>query len=178
MKYIIIFITLYSFSTAFAQKIAYVNSEYVLTKMPDYNSAQQSVDNISKQWLDEIEAKYAEIDNLRKMLEAEQILLTDEMKRRRQAEIDKKTLEARELQKQRFGVDGEIFTKRQELIKPVQDKVYNAIKEIAKKKNYASVIDLAGSVSVLYLNPKFDISDDVLEELGIKSGSDDNKKRK
>lgn len=172
------FLFLACFFQTQAQKHSYVNTDYILTKIPDYNAAQQSLDNISRQWQEEVEAKYAEIDKLRKNLEAEQILLTEDIKRRRQKEIDTKLKEAMDYQKQKFGVDGEIFTKRQELIKPVQDKVYNAIKEVCKTKNIATVFDLAGSISILYTNPKYDISNLVLEELGYKSEDDDKKKKK
>ncbi|MFN4233602.1 MAG: OmpH family outer membrane protein [Bacteroidia bacterium] len=156
-------------SIAKAQKYAYIDSEYILSKIPEHQAAQQQLDNLSVQWQKEIEAKYAEIDKLYKAYQAEQILLTEELKRKRENEIINKEKEAKELQKQRFGVDGELFKKRQELIKPIQDKIYTAVKDIAVKENLAVVFDKAGSLSMMYTNPKFDKSDAVLEALGYKS---------
>ncbi|MFN7012838.1 MAG: OmpH family outer membrane protein [Bacteroidia bacterium] len=152
-----------------AQKYAFIDSEYILSKIPEHQAAQQQLDNLSVQWQKEIEAKYAEIDKLYKAYQAEQILLTEELKRKRENEIINKEKEAKELQKQRFGVDGELFKKRQELIKPIQDKIYTAVKDIAVKENLAVVFDKAGSLSMMYTNPKFDKSDAVLEALGYKS---------
>lgn len=152
-----------------AQKYAYIDSEYILSKIPEFQAAQQQLDNLSVQWQKEIEAKYAEIDKLYKAYQAEQILLTEELKRKRENEIINKEKEAKELQKQRFGVDGELFNKRQELIKPIQDKIYTAVKDIAVKENLAVVFDKAGSLSMMYTNPKYDKSDVVLNALGYKS---------
>ncbi|MDQ3191910.1 MAG: OmpH family outer membrane protein [Bacteroidota bacterium] len=153
-------------STAtFAQKYAFVDTEYILSKLPDYNSAQKQLDMISVQWQKEIEAKYTEIDKLYKAYQAEQILLTDEMRRKRENEIVTKEKEAKELQKQRFGVDGDLFKKRQELVKPVQDKVYNAIQELATKERLMVVFDKSGSLTMLYTNPKYDKSEDILDAI-------------
>jgi|688.fasta_scaffold00329_61 outer membrane protein len=154
-----------------AQKYAYVDTEYILQNIPDYKSAQGQIDNLSTQWQKEIEAKYAEIDKLYKAFQAEQILLTEEMKRKRENEIIAKEKEVKELQKARFGVDGELFKKRQELIKPIQDKVYNAIKALAEKGSYAVIFDKSSGASLLYTNPKFDKSDEVLLAMGYKKGS-------
>lgn len=154
-----------------AQKYAYVDTEYILQNIPDYKSAQGQIDNLSTQWQKEIEAKYAEIDKLYKAFQAEQILLTEEMKRKRENEIIAKEKEVKELQKARFGVDGELFKKRQELIKPIQDKVYNAIKALAEKGSYAVIFDKSSGASLLYTNPKFDKSDEILLAMGYKKGS-------
>jgi outer membrane protein len=150
-------------SSLSAQKYAYVDTEYILSKLEDYNSAQKQLDMISVQWQKEIEAKYEEIDKLYKAYQAEQILLTEDMRRKRENEIINKEKEAKELQKQRFGVDGDLFRKRQELVKPVQDKVYNAIQELAKKERLAVVFDKSGSLTMLYSDPKHDKSDAVLD---------------
>jgi outer membrane protein len=158
-------------SSVFAQKYAYVDTDYILSNIPDYKSAQQQVDNLSVQWQKEIEAKYAEIDKMYKAFQAEQILLTEEMKKKRENEIIVKEKEVKELQKARFGVDGELFKKRQELVKPIQDKVYNAIKQLAEKGTYAVIFDKASGAKLLYTNPKFDKSDDILLSLGYKKGS-------
>jgi outer membrane protein len=158
-------------SPVFAQKYAYVDTDYILSNIPDYKSAQQQVDNLSVQWQKEIEAKYAEIDKMYKAFQAEQILLTEEMKKKRENDIIVKEKEVKELQKARFGVDGELFKKRQELVKPIQDKVYNAIKQLAEKGTYAVIFDKASGATLLYTNPKFDKSDDILLSLGYKKGS-------
>src|SRR5688572_5076463 len=114
---------------AFAQKYAYVNTQYILENIPDYKSAMQQLDNVSLQWQKEIEDRYAIIDKLYKTYQAEQVLLTEEMKKRRQDEITTKEKDVKELQKQRFGFEGDLFKKKQELIKPIQDKIYNAVKK-------------------------------------------------
>jgi outer membrane protein len=157
--------------TASAQKYAYVDSDYILSNIPEYKSAQQQVDNLSVQWQKEIEVKYGEIDKLYKAFQAEQILLTDDMKKKREAEIITKEKEVKELQKSKFGVDGELFKKRQDLVKPIQDKVYNAIKDLAVKGTYAVVFDKASGTTMLYTNPKYDKSDVILTNMGYKKGS-------
>lgn len=160
---------------SFAQKFAYVDTEYILGQIPEYKAAQAELDKTSAQWQKEIEAKYAEIDKMYKAYQAEQILLTDDMKKKREADIVAKEKEAKDLQKQRFGVDGELFKKRQELVKPIQDKVYNAIKAVAEKGAYSVIFDKSSDLTMLYTSPKLDKSDDVLLQLGYKGGSGDNK---
>lgn len=149
-----------------AQKFGFVDSQYILENIPEYKSAQQQLDRISLQWQKEIEAKFAEIDKMYKDFQAEAILLSDDMKKKREDEIIDKEKAAKELQKQRFGKGGDLLKRRQELIKPIQDKVYNAIKEISTTKNYVAVFDKSSDLTILYTNPKFDISDAVLEEMG------------
>ena len=151
----------------FAQKIGYVDTEYILSKIPEYKAAQTELDNISIQWQKEIEAKYSEIDKMNKALEAEQILLTDDMKSKREKDIAAKEKEVKDLQKQRFGIDGELFKKRQALVKPIQDKVYNAVKSIAEKGAYSIIFDKASDITMLYSSPKLDKSDAVLKLLGL-----------
>ena len=161
---------------SFAQKFAYVDTEYILGQIPEYKAAQAELDKTSAQWQKEIEAKYAEIDKMYKAYQAEQILLTEEMKKKREADIVAKEKEAKDLQKQRFGVDGELFKKRQELVKPIQDKVYNAIKAIAEKGAYSVIFDKSSDLTMLYTNSKLDKSDDVLAQLGYKAGSNNEQK--
>lgn len=150
----------------FAQKVAYVDTEYILSQIPDYKKAQQELDKTSTQWQKEIENKYAEIKELREIYEAEQILLSDEMRKKREDDIATREKEVIELQKQRFGIEGELFRKRQELVKPIQDKVYNAIKAVATKGGYAIIFDKASGLSMLYTSDKLDKSDAVLKQLG------------
>ncbi len=153
---------------ASAQKFAYVDSEYILGQIPEYKTAQAELDKISVGWQKEIEAKYAEIDKMYKAYQAEQILLTEDMKKKREGDIVAKEKEAKELQKQRFGVDGELFKKRQELVKPIQDKVYTAVKSIAEKGTYSIMFDKSSDLTMLYVSPKLDKSDAVLELMGYK----------
>ena len=154
---------------SFGQKFAYVDTKYILDNITEYKAAQTELDKISVDWQKEIEANYAEIDKLYKSFQAEQILLTAEMKRKRENEIINKEKEAKGLQKKRFGVDGDLYKKRQELIKPIQDKVYAAIKEVATIGNYAMVLDKAGDLNILYSDPKYDKSEEVLNKMGYKA---------
>lgn len=168
MKKIISILALITFSTftVNAQKIGYVDTDHILNSIPEYKAAQTEIDKLSVDWQKEIEAKYSEIDKLYKAYQADAILLTDDMKKKRENEIINKEKEVKELQKQRFGVDGELFKKRQELVKPLQDKVYSAVKAVAEKSGLAIILDKAGQVSILYANTKYDKSDDVLTYLG------------
>ncbi len=153
-----------------AQKYAYVNSQYILDNMTEYKTAQQQLDNLSLSWQKEIEDKYAIIDKLYKSYQAEQILLTEEMKKKRQDEITSKEKDVKDLQKQRFGYEGDLFKKKQDLVKPIQDKVYNAVKKLATDQGYAVIFDKSGDLIMLYTNPKYDKSDDILLALGYKPG--------
>lgn len=151
-----------------AAKFGYVDTDYIMSQIPEYKAAQSELDKTSIQWQKEIETKYAEIDKLYKAYQADAILLTDDMKKKRENEIVNKEKEVKDLQKQRFGVDGELFKKRQELVKPIQDKVYNAIKVVAEKAGLGFILDKSGQVSILYANSKYDKSDEVLVQLGYK----------
>jgi len=159
-----------STSIAYSQTFGYVDTEYILSNIPDYKDAQAELDKLSIEWQKQLERKYAEIDKMYKNYQAEQILLTEDMKTKREEEIIKKEKEAKEYQKQKFGVDGELFQKRKELVKPVQDKVYSAISEIANYKKLGVVFDKSSALTMLYTNPKYNISDDVLKKLGFKPG--------
>ena len=163
---------------ALAQKIGYVNTEYILDNIPDYKTAQKQLDEVSVQWQKEIEAKYAEIDKMYKSFQAEQILLTEEMKKKREQQIVDKEKDVKDLQKQRFGQGGDLFKKRQELVKPIQEKVYNAVKKIAEEGSFAFILDKASdSLTMLYSNAKYDKSDDVLQALGYKVKVDSKKSK-
>jgi outer membrane protein len=163
---------------AFAQKFAFVDTEYMLANIPEYKQAQGELDKTSMGWQKEIEAKYAEIDKLYKAYQAEQILLTEDMKKKREAEIVGKEKEAKEIQKQHFGVDGDLFKKRQELVKPIQDKIYKAVKELAEKQTYAIIFDKSSELTMLFTNPKYDKSDEILEALGYKAEKSEKDKKK
>ena len=156
---------------ATAQKTAFVDLDYILANVPEYKNAQSELDKISAAWQKEIEGKFAEVDKLYKSYQAEEILLTDDMKKKRQAEIVQKEKEAKDLQKQRFGVDGDLFKKRQELVKPIQDKVYNAVKALCDKEQIMIMFNKTSDLNILYSNAKFDKSDAVLESMGYKPGA-------
>jgi outer membrane protein len=153
-------------NTVQAQKIAFVNTEYILGNIPEYKIAQTQIEDLSTKWQKEVEARFAEIDKMYKTYQADATMLPDEMKRKRENEIIAKEKDVKDLQKQRFGENGDLFKKRQELIKPIQDKVYNAIEAISNTDNYAIVFDKASGATMIYTNSKYDISDNVLKKLG------------
>jgi outer membrane protein len=153
-------------SFSFGQKYAYVDSEYILNNIPEYTDAQDYLDDLAIEWQKEIEEKFAEIDKLYQEYQAESILLPEEIKTQKENEIIQKEKEAKELQKKRFGKDGDLFKKRIELVQPIQEKVYNAIEELATTRNYAFVFDKAAGSTVLFADPKNDLSDDILDEIG------------
>ncbi|HEC42020.1 MAG TPA: OmpH family outer membrane protein [Bacteroides sp.] len=152
-----------------AQKYAFVDTEYILNRIPSYKAAQEQLDKLASDWQLEIETSYGEIDKMYKDFQAEKVLLTEEMKIRKEEEIINRETEVKQLQQKYFGRDGSLFTKRQELIKPIQDEVYRAVKEIAAEGNYAVIFDTASGANMLYTNAKYDKSDDVLEKLGYKN---------
>ena len=166
-KYLLIAVFLFACSgLTKAQKYAYVDTQYVLDNIQDYKDAQEKLDALSVDYQKEVETRFAEIDKMYKKFQAESVLLPEEMKKQREDEIVKKEKEAKDLQKKHFGKDGDLFKKRQELVKPIQDKVYNAVEDIATKKGYSFIFDKAGTISILYADPKLDLSDDVLKQLG------------
>ncbi len=144
-----------------------IDSRYILEKMDDYSEAQKKLDNFSKGWQEEVDLKMAEVDKMYKGYQAERPMLSDEMRKKREDEIVSKEKTAKDLQKQHFGYEGDLFKKRQELVKPIQDKVFNAVQKMASQKAYDLVLDKAGGVTLFYADPKLDRSDDVLKILGI-----------
>ncbi len=155
---------------ATAQKYAIVDTKYILQNMPDYHEAQKDLDQLSQQWQTEIEKRHETVDKLKKALAAERVLLTDEMIQNREEEIAEKDLEARELQRKRFGVNGDLFKRRQELIQPIQDMIYEAIAEVADRSGYMAIFDKGTNSNVLYVNTRYDLSDRILRRLGIRPG--------
>lgn len=149
-----------------AQKYAFVDTKYILDNIPEFKDAQDELDDLSEKWQKEIETNYAQVESMYKKYKAEAVLLPDDIKKKRENEIIAKEQEVKELQKKYFGTEGELFKKRQELIQPIQEKIYNAIESIATTSNYAFVFDKSGGMTLLWGNPKFDISDDVLDEVG------------
>lgn len=153
-----------------AQKFAYVDTEYILSNIPEYKEAQEELDKLSIEWQKQLERRYSEIDKMYKNYQAEQILLTEDMKIKREEEIIKKEKEAKEYQKLKFGVEGELFQKRQELVKPVQDKVYQAVQDVANISSLDIVFDKSSGLTVLFSNAKYNKSDAVLKKMGYKPG--------
>ena len=148
------------------QKIVYVDSEYILTNIPEYADAQSQIESLSSKWQGEVKALFDKVEELTNKYQTEKLLLSEDQKRAREEDIVSKEREAKNLQMQYFGSEGQLFQKRAELIQPIQEKIYTAMQEIAQQKNYAFVLDLASGTSVLYANDKNDISDDVLDQLG------------
>jgi outer membrane protein len=167
-KLAILCFSLLGFSQLYAQKFAFVDTDYILNNIPTYKAAQDQLDNYSQDWQKEVEAKFGEIESLYKTYQAEKVLLTEEMKSKREQEIVGMEKSARELQKKYFGQDGELFKKREELIKPIQDEIYNAVKEIAAEGGFAGIFDTSAGDNILFSDPKYDKSDQVLEKLGYK----------
>lgn len=169
MKKIILILTAIIFSiSGFSQKFAYIDSDYILKNIPAYDAAKQQLDQYSAQWQKEIEKVYGEVDKMYKNYQAEKVLLTEDMKKKRKKAIIDKEKEAKNLQKHYFGVEGELYKKRQELIKPLQDDIFNAVKDIATEGNYDMIFDVSDKAILLYTNPKYDRSDDILKKLGYK----------
>lgn len=149
-----------------AQRIAYVDSNYILENIPEYGDAQEEINQLSKKWEKEITALFQEAQELDREYQAELVLLSEDQKRKKKEAIAAKRQEAENLRMQYYGPEGELFTKRTELIQPIQEKVYNAINQVALTKNYAFVFDKAAGASMLYCNEKNDISDEILDEIG------------
>jgi outer membrane protein len=136
--------------------------------MPEYKDAQQKLDLASDQWQKEIEAKQAQLDAMYRSFEAEQVMLSETLRKKREDELFNREKELRDLQKRRFGFEGDLFKKRQELVKPIQDKVYNAIQKLATERQYDFILDKSEGITVIFADPKLDRSDDILKALGVK----------
>jgi len=167
----ILFIACCMMVTAFAasaQRYAVIDSKYILDKLPEYKEAQKQLDQFSEQWQKEIDQKEALVEKMFKDYDAEQVMLSDVLKKKREDELYNKQKELRDLQKKRFGFEGDLFKKRQELIKPIQDMVYNAIQKLAVEKQYDFILDKSEGITVIFADPKLDRSADVLRNLGVK----------
>lgn len=164
----LLFILIGLASVANAQRYAYVDTQYILDNTPEYTKAQEELDRLAEEWLKEVQSQFELVDQKRREFEAEKILLPEEIKNQRLKEINTLDTKAKELQQQRFGVGGDLFNKREELIKPIQDQIYNAIQAISAERNFAFVFDRANQSNLLYADSKYDISDQVLRKMGIK----------
>jgi outer membrane protein len=170
MKKLIMFFVAVLIGTTAAdeQKIAYVDMDYILKAIPAYQRAQKQLDEVSATWQKDIETKMADVSKMYNAFQSEQVLLTEQLKQQRMTAIENKEKEIKQLQKDKFGPNGELFKKRQELIKPIQDQVYNEIQKMATEKKYDFIFDKANGPYMLYTNPLYDKSDEILQGLGIK----------
>lgn len=156
-------------TVVFSQKYAYVDTEYILSNIPAYKAAQDKLNEISLEWQKEIESEYQVVEKMYKDFQTEKVLLTRDMIKQREVEILERENVVKSLQNKFFGPKGELFNKRLELIKPIQDEVYNVIQDIAESGKYAIIFDTAAGAAILYTDPKYDKSDEVLEKLGYKN---------
>lgn len=152
-----------------AQRYAVIDTKYILNKMPEYQDADKKLQLASEQWQKEIDNMQAALDKMYKDYDAEQFMLTDDLKKKREDELFNKEKEVRDLQKRRFGYQGDLFKEREKLVKPLQDKLYNAVQRIAVARGYDFILDKSEGITVIFADPKLDRSDDVLRELGIKN---------
>ena len=153
-------------SFASAQKYALVDMEYILKNIPAYEMTNEQLSQVSKKWQNEVEALQQEAQNMYKTYQSDLVFLSAEMKSQREEEIVKKEQEAQDLKRKYFGADGELYKKRASLMKPIQDEIYNAVKEIAEDQGYQIVVDRASAMSIIFASPKIDISNEVLTKLG------------
>ncbi len=155
-------------AATYAQRYAIIDTKYILDKMPEYRTAQKQLDDAAAVWQKDIDGMQQELDKMYKDFEAEQVMLSEDLKKKREDQLFVKEKTLRDMQRQRFGFEGDLFKKRQELIKPVQDKVYNAVQKLAVARGYDFILDKSEGITVIFADPKLEKSDDVLKELGVK----------
>lgn len=166
---LLIFFTFAAFST-FAQRFAFVDSDYILKHIPEYAAAQKQLTALSDQWQKEVDSRSQDIERMYKAYDADKVLMTADMKKRREAEIADKEKSVKDFQRQKFGPDGELAKKSDALIKPIQDRITKAIQAVAESDNLDVVFDKNSEVLMLYYNPRYDKSADVITRLGLKPG--------
>jgi outer membrane protein len=148
-------------------KYAVINTKYILEKIPEYKEADKKLKELGDQWQLEIDGKQMALDKMYKNYEAEQFMLSEELKKKREEELFFKEKELRDLQKKRFGYEGDLFKERQKLVKPIQDKVYNAVQKMAVSRSYDFILDKSEGITIIFADPKLDKSDEILRQLGI-----------
>jgi outer membrane protein len=171
MKKILVFVFvafLLSAGSVHAQKYAIVDVAYILKNIPDYAKAQKQLDDIAADWQKEMDAKQSALNKMYKDYDAEQVMLSEDLRKKREDQLVLKEKELRDLQRQRFGYEGDLFKKRKELIEPIQKKVYDAVQRMAATRGYDFVLDKSEGITVIFADPKLDKSEDVLKELGVK----------
>lgn len=154
--------------TSWGQRFAYIDSDYIMDNIPEYKAAEMEIERISIEWQKELEAMFGEIESLFRAYQAEAPMLPEEIRKQREEAIMTKEKTAKELQMKRFGRDGDLFQKRQELVKPIQDRVYEAVNEIATRGNYAVIFDKTGGLTMIFTDVRYDLSDEVLQRLGYR----------
>ena len=165
---LVVLVVLFSVFSAQAQShYAVINTKYILDKIPEYKEADKKLKILGDQWQSEIDSKQQVLDKMYKNYEAEQFMLSDDLKKKREDELFAKEKELRDLQKKRFGYEGDLFKERQKLVKPIQDKVYNAVQKLATARSYDFILDKSEGITIIFADPKLDKSDDILKELGI-----------
>ena len=172
MKKVILVVcfTLFAFTSSFAQRFGYVDSDYILKHVPEYASAQKQLAALSEQWQKEVDSRYQELDRLYKAYQADQVLMTADMKKRREDEIVEKEKAAKDFQRQKFGPEGELPKRSTSVIKPIQDKVAKAVQAVAESENLDMIFDKNSEVIMLFANPRYDKSQEVITRLGLKPG--------
>ncbi|MDP4684057.1 MAG: OmpH family outer membrane protein [Crocinitomicaceae bacterium] len=166
-KMLFVLLVMFGTSFAFGQKYGYIDSDYIMANVPEYAEAKEKLDKLAERWTKEIEERYEVLKVKKDNFAREEVLLPEEEKLKRKEEIERLESEAMQMQKLRFGVSGDYFQKRQELIKPIQDKVFDAMQKVSSKRNYSFVFDKANQSNLVYADSKFDISDEVLKEMRI-----------
>jgi outer membrane protein len=169
---ITIFFLIFGLNFVNAQRFGYIDTDFVLKKMPEYQKAQEEINQLSEAWEKEIQDNAKKIEGMYSAFQAEQVLLTDEMRKERTQAIQKKEAELKDYQKKVFGFGGLFFLKKQELIKPIQDKVWDAVDKVCKQNNLAIMFDKAGELVMIYTDPRYDYTDFVLDELGLGDPND------
>ena len=155
------------FSSQAQSKYAVINTKYILDKIPEYKEADKKLKILGDQWQQEIDEKQMVLDKMYKNYEGEQFMLSEDLRKKREDELFIKEKELRDLQKKRFGYEGDLFKERQKLVKPIQDKVYNAVQKMATARAYDFILDKSEGITIIFVDPKLDKSDDVLKDLGI-----------
>jgi outer membrane protein len=169
---ITIFFLIFGLNFVKAQRFGYIDTDFILNKMPEYKKAQDEIGQLSQAWEKEVQDMSKKIEGMYSGLQAEQVLLTDEMKKERTDAIQKKEAELKEFQKKVFGFGGLFFLKKQELIKPIQDKVWDAVDKVCKENSLAIMFDKAGELVMIYTDPRYDYTDFVLDQLGLGDPND------
>ncbi len=164
---VVAFSLFFVFAAQAQTKYAVINTKYILEKIPEYKEADKKLKALGDQWQSEIDAKQIALDKMYKNYEAEQFMLSEELKKKREDELFVREKELRDLQKKRFGYEGDLFKERQKLVKPIQDKVYNAVQKLAASYAYDFILDKSEGITIIFADPKLDKSDEVLRQLGI-----------
>ena len=161
-------VLLTTLSVSLAQKIAYIDSEYIMDQIPEYKAAQDEIERVSQKWQQELEQKYQAIEQMYSDYQAQEVLLPEDVRQQKQEEIFQAEREAKEYREKKFGYNGELFSLQESKVKPIQDKVFRAVEKVSQQRRYDLVFDKAGEVTWVYTNATYDLSPDVLTEMGYK----------